>query len=150
LTEREVMLFHRYQIGILLGLVIVASLYLLLPLAASYLLAQGLLQHGYKNVIIQLGYPGWNGMRIPVVSFQQDLGDESLMVSLTDAELRYHLTQLVRGRVDRVSLPYVAVQILNVPPSGSGDEGGVVRGRADSNESPWSLLTAGLMSPCPP
>lgn len=137
------MLFHRYQIGLLLGLVIVASLYLLLPLAASHLLAEGLRQYGYKNVIIQLGYPGWQRMRIPVVSFQQDMGGESLMVSLTDAEIRYRLPQLVQGRVDRVSLPYVAVQMLNVPTSGSGEEGEVVRGRADGDESPWSLLTAG-------
>ena len=63
------MLSHRYQIGLLLGLLTVVSLYLLLPLVASYLLAQGLRQHGYKNVIIQLGYPGWQGMRIPVVSY---------------------------------------------------------------------------------
>lgn len=137
------MLSHRYQIGLLLGLLTVVSLYLLLPLAASYLLAQGLRQHGYKNVIIQLGYPGWQGMRIPVVSFQQDLGGERLMVSLTNAEIQYRVMQLVEGRIGRVSLPYVTVQILNVPPSGRGDEGGVVRGRADSEESPWSLLTAG-------
>lgn len=137
------MLTHRYQIGILLGLVTVVSLYLLLPLASSYLLAQGLRQYGYKNVIVQLGYPGWNGMHIPVVSFQQDLGGESLMVSLTDAEIQYRVTQLVQGRVDRVSLPYVAVQILNVRPSGPGEVGGAVQDRADSDESPWSLLTAG-------
>lgn len=137
------MLSHRYQIGLLLGVITLVSLYLLLPLAASYLLAQGLRQYGYKNVIIQLSYPGWQGMHIPVVSFQQDLGGESLMVSLTDAEIQYRVTQLVQGRVDRVSLPYVAVQILNVPSSGLGKEGRVVRGRADSDESPWSLLTAG-------
>ena len=136
------MLSHRYQIGILLGLVTVVSLYLLLPLAASYLLAEGLRRHGYKNVIIQLGYPGWQRMRIPVASFQQDLGDESLMVSLTDAEIQYRVTQLIQGRVDRVSLPYVAIQILNVPPFGRGDDA-IVRGRSDHDRSPWSLLTAG-------
>ncbi|MBI3357935.1 MAG: hypothetical protein HY038_14410, partial [Nitrospirae bacterium] len=137
------MLTHRYQIWLLLGVVALVSLYLLLPLGASYLLTQGLRQYGYKNVIIQLGYPGWRGMRIPVVSFQQDLGGESLMVSLTDAEIRYHMAQLVQGRVNRVSLPHVAVQILSVQPSGSDQEEGVARSRADINQSPWSLLTAG-------
>ncbi len=134
------MFTHRYQIWLLLGLVTLVSLYLLLPLGASYLLTQGLRQYGYKNVIIQLGYPGWRGMRIPVVSFQQDLGGESLMVSVTDAEIQYRARQLIRGRVNRVSLPYVAVQILNVPPV---EEEGVVRSRAGEDESPWSLLTAG-------
>lgn len=137
------MLSHRCQIGILLGLVIVVSLYLLLPLAASYLLAEGLRQHGYKNVIIQLGYPGWQGMHIPVVSFQQDLSGESLTVSLTDAEIQYRMTQLLQGRIDRVSLPYVAVQILNAQPSGRSDEKGLIRDSADRDDSPWSLLTAG-------
>ena len=137
------MRFHRYQIVLLLMLVAVVSLYLLLPLTASYLLAQGLRLHGYKNVIVQLGYPGWRGMRIPVVSFHQDLGGESLTVSLTDAEVHYRVTQLVQWRVDRVSLPDVAVQILNVPPSGPGKAGRVVRGLAEADESPWSFLTAG-------
>ena len=137
------MLIRRYRIGLLFVLVAVASLYLLLPLAASYLLAQGLREYGYKHVIIQLGYPGWKGMRIPVVSFQQDLGGESLMVSLTDAEVQYRATQLIRGRVDRVSLPYVDVQILNMPRSGLDGAGGGNRDLAVSDESPWSLLTAG-------
>ncbi len=137
------MLSHRYQIGILLGLVTVVSLYLLLPLAASYLLAEGLRQHGYKNVMIQLGYPGWQGMHIPVVSFQQDLSGESLIVSLTDAEIQYRVTQLLQGRIDRVSLPYVAVQILNAQPSSRSDGKGIVRDSANRDDSPWSLLTAG-------
>lgn len=142
-AEQTAMLTRRYQRVLLLGLLLAVSGYLLLPLAASYLLAQGLRQHGYKNVIIQLGYPGWQGMRIPVVSFQQDLDNESLMVSLTDAELHYHLTQLVQGHVDRVSLPYVAVQILSTVSSGTDEEVVVGRGQGEREGSPWSLLTAG-------
>jgi hypothetical protein len=137
------MLTHRYQIALLLGLVALVSLYLLLPLTASYLLAQGLRQYGYKHVIIQLGYPGWSGMHIPVVSFQQDLAGESVMVSLTNAEIQYRVPQLIHGHVDRVSFPYVAIQILNLPPSELGEEGGAVRGRVESEDSPWTLLTAG-------
>lgn len=137
------MLTHRYQIALLLGVVALVSLYLLLPLTASYLLAQGLRQYGYKHVIIQLGYPGWSGMHIPVVSFQQDLAGESVMVSLTDAEVEYRVPQLIHGHVDRVSLPYVAIQILNLPPSELAEEGGAARGRVESEDSPWTLLTAG-------
>ncbi|MDO8356462.1 MAG: YdbH domain-containing protein [Nitrospirota bacterium] len=137
------MLTHRYQIALLLGLVALVSLYLLLPLTASYLLAQGLRQYGYKHVIIQLGYPGWSGMHIPVVSFQQDLAGESVMVSLTNAEIQYRVPQLIHGHVDRVSLPYVAIQILNLQPSELGEGGGAVQGRVESEDSPWTLLTAG-------
>jgi len=136
------MLTHRYQRILLLVLLVAVSIYLLLPLAVSYLLTQEVRQQGYQRVIIQLGYPGWRGMRIPVVSFQQDLGHESLIVSITDAELQYHPSRLVRGRIDRVVLPDVAVQILHTVNSRLNDETGA--GRVPStDESPWSLLTAG-------
>lgn len=135
------MLTHRYQRILVLGLLIVVSLYLLLPLVVSYALAQGLRGHGYQHVIVQLGYPGLTGMRIPVLSFQQDLGHESLMVSLTDAELQYRPAHLLNGRIDRVILPYVAVQILHtVSPRPEED---IVGQGSESEESPWSLLTAG-------
>jgi Dicarboxylate transport len=149
---QEVMRTRRYQIIILFSLVTLVGLYLLLPLTASYLLTQGLRQFGYKQVIIQLGYPGWSGTRIPVISFQQELGGERLMVSLTDVEIQYSLARLIQGRVDRISLPYVAVQILNVPASGpdqkreqaaSSRKSTVVQSREEREESPWSLLTAG-------
>lgn len=137
------MLARRYQIVLFLGLLTVVSLYLILPLAASYLLTQGLRQYGYKHVMIQLGYPGWNGMRIPVISFQQHIGGEHLLISLTNAEIQYRLPQLVHGRVARVSLPDVAVQVLNTHPSRS-DEGEEAAGnQVNDDESPWSLLTAG-------
>lgn len=137
------MLTHRYQRFLLVGLMLAITLYLLLPLAASYLLAQGLRHYGYQHVIIQLGYPGWRAMRIPVVSFQQDLGNESLMISLTDAELRYRPLQLLQGHLDRVALPYVAVQILSTASVGAAEDIGGSREPVQSEGSPWSLLTAG-------
>jgi hypothetical protein len=137
------MLTYRYQRWLVAGVMLGVTLYLLLPLTASYLLAQGLRHYGYQHVIIQLGYPGWRGMRIPVVSFQQDLGNESLMISLTDAELRYRLLPLLRGHIDRVVLPYVAVQILNTATIGTAEDPGGSRELVSRETSPWSLLTAG-------
>lgn len=137
------MLTQRYQVVVLLGLVALLSGYLLLPLSASYLLTKGLREHGYSHVILQLGYPGWNRMRIPVISFQQDLGEERLMVSLTDAEVQYDLTQLLQGRVGHIMLRDAAVHVLNVPSTGPIQEGSPAADRVDDGESPWSLLTAG-------
>lgn len=136
------MLTHRYQRFLLLGLLAGVTLYLLLPLVASYFLAQGLRHYGYQRVIIQLGYPGWHGMRIPVVSFQQELENESLMISLTDAELHYRPLQLLQGQIDRVVLPYVAVQILNTATVGTIEDTGAIR-EPSREGSPWGLLTAG-------
>ncbi len=137
------MLTQRYQIALLLGLVFLVSCYLLLPLGASYVLAKGLRDYGYKKVIIQLGYPSWHSTRIPVVSFQQDLGNERLMISVTDAEIQYDAAELRHGHANRIILRDVVIQVLNVASAGSGDEERSVPPSGTDEESPWSLLTAG-------
>ena len=137
------MLSRRYQIGLFFSVLAVVGIYLILPLTASYFLAQGLRQDGYKHVMIQLGYPRWDGMHIPVVAFQQNIGGEQVLISLTNAEIAYRLPELARGRVTRVWLPDVAVQVLNSAASGLDHGEGVTRSEADDDESPWSLLTAG-------
>lgn len=137
------MLTQRYQVAVLFILVTLCGVYLLLPLSASYLLARGLRAQGYSNVMLQLGYPGWSQMQIPVVSFQQDLGEERLMVSLTDTEIRYDLGQLLQGRVNQILLRDAAVHVLNVQTT---DPPTVERRETDpgsQEESPWRLLTAG-------
>ena len=138
---------QRYQIAVLLGLVALFSCYLLLPLCASYLLVNRLRDYGYSNVILQLGYPGWAQMRIPVVSFQQDLGEERLLVSLTDAEIQYDLTQMLQGRVSRIVLRDAAIHVLNVqstePTTEPTTQSGREADQLDDRESPWRLLTAG-------
>ncbi|HEU5407805.1 MAG TPA: hypothetical protein VFU48_08555, partial [Nitrospira sp.] len=134
---------QRYQIAVLLGLVALFSCYLLLPLCASYLLVNRLRDYGYSNVILQLGYPGWAQMRIPVVSFQQDLGEERLVVSLTDAEIQYDLTQMLQGRVSRIVLRDAAIHVLNVQSTEPTTQSGRDADQLDDRESPWRLLTAG-------
>jgi hypothetical protein len=137
------MLAQRYQIVLLLGLVALFSCYLLLPLSASYLLANRLRDYGYSNVILQLSYPGLTNMRIPVVSFQQDLGEERLMVSLTDAEIRYDLAKLLQGRVSRILLRDAAIHVLNVQSTESTAQDRRDTDQPDDEQSPWRLLTAG-------
>ncbi|MCP9439433.1 MAG: YdbH domain-containing protein [Nitrospira sp.] len=131
---------QRYQFPLFWGLIILAGLYLLLPLGASYLLARGLSRYGYEHVIVQLGYPGFGGIHVPVVSLQQNLGGEKLLVSLTDAEIRYSLPQLVRGHVDSIFLPDVAVQVLTTHRQ-AADEAGDVTESEEDDELPWSFLT---------
>jgi len=137
------MLSQRYQIAVLLGLVALFSCYLLLPLSVSFLLASKLRDYGYSNVILQLGYPGLAHMRIPVVSFQQDLGEERLMVSLTDAEIQYDLAQLIQGRVSRIVLRDASIHVLNVQSAAPSTKDGRDADQADDEASPWRLLTAG-------
>lgn len=137
------MLTRRSQLRLFLGLLVLLGLYLLLPLVASAILTIGLNRYGYEHVMVQLGYPGLRGMRIPVVSFRQELGREQLMVSLTNIDIQYSLPQLLQGRVGRVVLPDVALQILNTQPRGAVDEEPLSADSGDEGDSPWSLLTAG-------
>ena len=45
------MLTYRYQRWLVAGVMLGVTLYLLLPLTASYLLAQGLRHYGYQHVM---------------------------------------------------------------------------------------------------
>lgn len=137
------MLRYRYQRIVLLTLTGLMSLYLLVPLLVSYGVTQWLSHQGYRNVIVQLGYPGWQELSIPVVSFQLDLGDELLMVSLTNVQVEYHLPDLLHGRVSRVVLPYLAIQMLNNQDRSPAGVRVDVNVPDEGNGSPWNVLTAG-------
>ncbi len=137
------MLTQRYQVIVLLIVVVLFGCYLLLPLGVSYVLADQLRTYGYSRVILQLGYPGWTQMDIPVVSFQQDLGEERLMISLTDAEIQYDMGLLLQGRANRIRLKDVAVHILTMHSTEATiDEKHEIKNE-DEDVSPWKLLTAG-------
>lgn len=137
------MLRYPYQRWGLLFITALVGLYLILPLTVSLAVTQWLRHHGYQNVIVQLGYPGWRGLSIPVVSFQLDLDDERLMISLTDIALWYRPSDLIRGQVDRVDLPYVAMQVLSnpQPAAGRGEHSGKESNNGEG--SPWNMITAG-------
>jgi hypothetical protein len=137
------MLTQRYQVTVLFGLVAIIGCYLLLPLGASYLLAEKLRDLGYTHVILQLGYPGWKHMRVPVVSFQEDLGEERLIVSVMNAEIQYDLSQLLQGRTSRIVLRDATIQVLNAPSTNPFQEDERSTEEVNSDPSPLSLITAG-------
>lgn len=133
--------FQQYQIRLFFVLIALVSSYLLLPLGASLLLGRELTEQGYDHVIVQLGYPGLWGIDVPVVSLQQDLGGETLSITITNAEVRYRLPDLLRGHVDRVVLPDVSIQLLNTLMPG---DGGAERLADDEGIKPrWRVTTVG-------
>ena len=134
---------HRYQRIVVLALTGLISIYLLVPLLVSYGVTQWLSRQGYRNVIVQLGYPGWQELSIPVVSFQLDLGDEVLMVSLTNVQVQYQFPDVLHGRVSRVVLPYLAIQMLNNLERSFDGVGAGVNVSDEGSGSPWNVLTAG-------
>ena len=70
------------------------ALYALLPTAAVVGLKYFLHRQGYYHVTMQLGYPGWHTLHVPVLSFQKDLDGESLSVTVQDSRLEYDVWAL--------------------------------------------------------
>ena len=87
------------------------ALYALLPTAAAAGLTYLLHRQGYHHVTMQLGYPGWHTLQVPVLSFQKDLEGESLSVTVQDSRFQYDIRSLFSGRVHRLTLPDAFVSI---------------------------------------
>jgi hypothetical protein len=86
-------------------------LYVLLPTAVAAGLTYFLHRQGYQHITLQLGYPGWHTLQVPVLSFQKDLDGESLSVTVRDSQLQYDLGALLSGYVHRLTIPYVSVSL---------------------------------------
>ncbi len=71
------------------------ALYALLPTAAAAGLTYFLHRQGYQHITVQLGYPGWHTLQVPVLSFQKDLDGESLSVTVQDSRLQYDIGVIV-------------------------------------------------------
>ena len=137
------MLTQRYQVAALFGLVVILGCYLLLPLAVSYLLAEKLRDLGYSHVILQLGYPRWKQIRVPVLSFQRELGEERLIVSVMNTEIQYDLSQVLQGRTSRIELKDATIQVLNTPSTSPFQDNERSTTEDDNEPVPWGLITAG-------
>jgi Dicarboxylate transport len=85
------------------------ALYALLPTAAAAGLKYVLHRQGYHHVTMQLGYPGWHTLQVPMLSFQKDLDGESLLVTVQDSRLEYDIGALFSGRVHRLIIPDASV-----------------------------------------
>ena len=96
-------------VGLLACLFAPLALYAVLPVAAAAGLRYLLRQQGYQHVTMQLGYPGWRTLQVPLISFQKDFEVESLSVTVQDSLLEYDLGALFSGRVHRLTIPYASV-----------------------------------------
>ena len=123
-------------------------LYALLPTAAAAGLKYFLHRQGYHHVTMQLGYPGWHTLQVPVLSFQKDLDGESLSVTVQDSRLEYDIGALFSGRVHRLTIPYASVSLR-----GRGGNDGQACGRSQTAAAgPGQLasVTVGqLLQPLP-
>src|SRR5207302_5922857 len=112
LPEVAVFVRRRPVMGVVLACLFVpVALYVLLPTAAAAGLTYFLHRQGYHRVTLQLGYPGWHTLQVPVLSLQKDLDGESLSVTVRDSRLQYDIGALFSGRVHRLTIPDASVSL---------------------------------------
>ena len=124
------------------------ALYALLPTVAAAGLTYLLHRQGYRHITVQLGYPGWHTLQVPVVSFQKDLDGETLSVTVQDSRLQYDIGSLFSGRVHRLTIPDASVSLR-----GRGGNDGQACGPSQTvTAAPgqWASVTVGhLLQPLP-
>src|SRR5262245_46936787 len=87
------------------------ALYAALPVVAPLGLRYFLQHQGYQHVTLQLGYPGWHTLQVPVLPFRQDVADEILEVTVQGRQIEYDLGDLMAGRVRRLAIAHAAVSL---------------------------------------
>ena len=124
------------------------ALYALLPFAAAAGLTYFLHRQGYHDVTVQLGYPGWHSLQIPVLSLHKEGDGESLSVTVQGSRLEYDLGALFSGRIHRVTIPDASVSLR-----ARGGHDGQACGPSQMDTAgpdPWADVTAGqLLQPLP-
>lgn len=98
-------------VGLLTCLLVPVALYAVLPVATAAVLTYLFHQQGYQHVTVQVGYPGWHTLQVPLLSFQKDLDSEALAVTVRDSRLEYDLGTLFSGRVRRLTIPHASVSL---------------------------------------
>ena len=68
-------------------------------------------RQGYHHVVVQLGYPGWRLLQVPLLKFHKDLDGETLAVTVQDSQIEYNPGALLSGRVHRLHVPHAVVAL---------------------------------------
>ena len=127
------------QIMVVLLLALVAA-WIALPSITSTLLEQWLEHEGYEQVEVSLGRPGLRALTVPQITLSRRLMGERVIVALTNAQAEYTLLGLLSGRVDRLTLKQVAVEILSLTASAASGQG--EQQTQSIQDAPASLLNA--------
>ena len=131
--------FRSMQIMVVLLLALVTA-WIALPSIASTLLERWLEHEGYEQVEISLGRPGLRSLTVPRITLTRRLAGEMVTASLTNAQAEYTLIGLLSGRVDRLTLRQVSVEILTLTLPAASDQG--EQHTPSIQDAPDSLLNA--------
>jgi Dicarboxylate transport len=91
------------------------ALFLFLPKIAAFFVERQFEAFGLKNVNVELEYPGVQQTRIPLLSFQKDMGTETASLLIRDLTLEYDLPQLLLGFIKEVRIEELNLDITGAP-----------------------------------
>ena len=119
-----------------------AGFWIALPSIASAVLERWLEHQGYEQVAVSVGRPGLRSLTVPRITLAKRLTGEMVTVSMNNAQAEYTLLGLASGRVDRLTLRQLSIEILSsstVP--GPGERH--IEAIPDAPDSLLNALTAG-------
>ena len=118
------------------------GLWIALPWLVSAFLERWLVHQGYEQVVITIERPGLRSLAVPHITLAKRLTGEMVTVAVNNAQAEYTLLGLLSGRVDRLTLRQLSVEILtSLVPSDQGEHGAETVQNAP--ESLLNALTAG-------
>ncbi len=93
-------------------LLALVGVWVVLPSITSTFLERWLEHQGYEQVTVNVGRPGLRSLTVPRITLARRLTGEMVTVSMDNAQADYTLLGLLSGRVDRLTLRQLSIEIL--------------------------------------
>ncbi|MGD8925580.1 MAG: YdbH domain-containing protein [Thioalkalispiraceae bacterium] len=90
------------------------TIYAFSPWLLSGLIKHNLSGYGISDVELKIGYPGWQRVHLSSISLRTVTTTQQLMVKVEDIEIIYHTWELLSGRLSRVHIPQIDLQVDSI------------------------------------
>jgi hypothetical protein len=129
--------FRSMQLMLVLVLALL-GVWTALPTIVSTAIERWLEHQGYERVAVNVDRPGLRSLAVPRISLAKRLTGEMVTIAMSNAQAEYTLLGLLSGRVDRLTLRQVAIEILTSSAVSDPD----VHRQGAVQDAPDSLLNA--------
>ena len=94
----------------MIGIMILSGMaYGFFPKLASMMIAQGLTNRGFENVIVRLGYPSFHALTIHRLSFSTSVESGSHSIVIDNTEITYSPDSLLNSVIDTVDIGHMTI-----------------------------------------
>lgn len=133
-----------WGLGVLASLSL--ALWMLLPGMASHFVERQFEAFGCKHVNVEIEHPGFRRTEVPLVSFQKDLGTETIRLTIRGVTLDYELERLWEGFLSEVRIEELHLDLRGGPGAQSEPAPDVLHREFLSNEPSIAAVAAALDS----